>query len=160
MAAPGEVPASGEAGEGVGFLTALSRFWGSVGVHLTALVRLWKLELSEASAVYAKVVLLSFLGAGLAFIGYIFLLLFLAFALERMGGVSWVWISLGFAVLHFVGLALCYWKVRELLRTPTFPNSAAEFEKTFRAFTQGVPSAVSPSSVGVPGVDSLPLDRS
>ena len=69
----------------------------------------------------------------LAIFGYVLILLFIAFLLAIVFGVSWLWISLGLAVLHFVGLAICAFLAVRSLRSPFFKATAAELKRDFDA---------------------------
>jgi uncharacterized membrane protein YqjE len=77
-----------------------------------------------AAALIASVVLAVF--------GYVLILLFIL-SVGIVFGVSWLWISLGLALLHFAGLAICAFLAIKSLRSPFFKATAAELKRDFDA---------------------------
>lgn len=68
-----------------------------------------------------------------AVFGYILVLFFIAFLFAIVFGVSWIWISLGLALLHLAGLAICALMAKKYLRSPFFKATAAELKRDFDA---------------------------
>jgi uncharacterized membrane protein YqjE len=125
---PGESsPPSGSRGL-VGELLSL---WGSFGRHIQALIELAGLEGKEAAALYLRLAVM--LGAAVLFLflGYVFALLFIVFALNALFGFPWIWVVLALAVLHFAVCLICATHVKNHLRSPVFPATAAELRKDF-----------------------------
>ena len=83
----------------------------------TALVHLLVLA---ASVVAALVLLAS---------AYIFLIVSLIFGIAHAVGVSWVWIALAAAVLHFALALFCGLIARQQLSKPMFAASLAELKR-------------------------------
>ena len=90
-----------------GAVPEVLRFAGTFGRHVQGLVQLASIESKEAAMVGVRLLALLIASIVLAVFGYVLILLFIAFLLAIVFGVSWLWISLGLAVLHFVGLAIC-----------------------------------------------------
>ncbi len=116
-----------------GALAELLSFAGSSGRHLQALLALAGHESKEAALLYLRLVIM--LAASLVFVvlGYVFLLLFVAFLLETVFGINWIWITLGFAVLHFIATAICALHVKNHIPTPVFTATAEELKRDFDA---------------------------
>jgi len=114
-----------------GLLAELLSFAGSFGRHLQALLALAGQESKEAAGLYLR--LLVMLGAALVFavLGYVFLLLFLAFLLAMVFGIDWIWIALGFAILHLIVTAVCALHVKKHLSSPVFTATAEELKRDF-----------------------------
>jgi len=112
-----------------GLTAGLLSFWGSVGRHILALVELAGMEGKEAIALYVRLAVM--LIAGLIFLvfGYFLTLLFVVFLIATIFGVSWLWIFLGLAVLHFLVALLCAIHVKTHLKSPVFTATSAEIRK-------------------------------
>ena len=61
--------------------------------------------------------------------GYIFLIVSAIFGLAQAAGVSWIWITLGAAGLHFVLALGCGLFARSRLTKPMFEASVAELKR-------------------------------
>lgn len=61
--------------------------------------------------------------------GYVFLIVSVIFAIAHAAGVSWVWIALGAAVLHFLLAAGCGFFAVTQLKKPMFQVSVAELKR-------------------------------
>jgi len=105
------------------------RLFGSLTRHLQSLLALAGLEGREALALYVRLAIV--LGAALFFaaFGYIFVLLSVAFALEKLFHVEWLWIALGFAVFHLLLAFVGGLYVKKYFRTPVFRATAEEIRK-------------------------------
>ena len=114
-----------------GAVPELLRFAGNFGRHVQGLVQLASIEGKEAAFVGVRLLALLIASIVLAIFGYVLILLFIAFLLATVFGVSWLWISLGLALLHFVGLAICAFLVVKALRSPFFKATAAELRRDF-----------------------------
>ena len=116
-----------------GAVPELLRFAGTFGRHIQGLVQLASLEGKEAALVGVRLLALLIASVVLAIFGYVLILLFIAFLLAIVFGVSWLWISLGLALLHFAGLAICAFLVVKSLRSPFFKATAVELKRDFEA---------------------------
>jgi uncharacterized membrane protein YqjE len=114
-----------------GAVPELLRFAGTFGRHIQGLVQLASLEGKEAAMVGVRLLALLIASVVLAVFGYVLVLLFVAFLLATVFGVSWLWISLGLALLHFAGLAICAFLIVKSLRSPFFKATAAELKRDF-----------------------------
>ena|SRR6476660_866081 len=114
-----------------GAVPELLRFAGTFGRHIQGLVQLASLEGKEAAMVGVRLLALLIASVVLAIFGYVLVLLFVAFLLATVFGVSWLWISLGLALLHFAGLAICAFLIVKSLRSPFFKATAAEMKRDF-----------------------------
>jgi uncharacterized membrane protein YqjE len=61
--------------------------------------------------------------------GYVFLIVSVIFGIAHAAGVSWVWIALAVAVLHFVLAVACGLVAKAQLTKPMFEASVAELKK-------------------------------
>lgn len=104
---------------------------GSVGRHVQALAALAGAETREAAGTYLLALVLMIAGLVLAIFGYAMLILFIAFLAALIFGISWLWISLVLAVLHFVGAAVCILIARNRAAVKQFPATSAELQKDF-----------------------------
>ena len=57
--------------------------------------------------------------------GYIFLLVFAIVGIAHLAGISWIWMALILALLHFVGALLCLVVARAQAKHPMFRDTAA-----------------------------------
>jgi uncharacterized membrane protein YqjE len=119
-----------------GVIPELVRLWGSFGRHIQSLLQLAGLETKEAALVGLRLVIFLAVAAVLSVFGYVLLLLFVAFLLAFIFGISWIWISLGLAVLHFVGVAICAILAKNCLQKPVFKATMAELRRDFEAMKQ------------------------
>lgn len=125
---PGPLPA-----EARGVTAEALRLFGSLTRHLQSLVALAGLEGREAVGLYVRVAIA--LGTALFFaaFGYVFVLLFVAFALDRFFLVPWIWIALGFAVFHLLAAAVGALYVKTKFATPVFRGTAEEIRRDVAA---------------------------
>jgi uncharacterized membrane protein YqjE len=116
-----------------GFVAELLGVLSTFGQHLQALATLAGLESREAVAVYLRVVFALIVALMLAAFGYLLGLLFVAFLLAKVFAVDWLWISLGLAVGHFVGVGVCALYLRAKVRQPVFSATAEELRRDWAA---------------------------
>ena len=116
-----------------GVIPELVRFAGSSGRHVQGLLQLAGLESKEAALVGLRLLILIVAATVLAIFGYVLALFFVAFLLAIAFQISWIWISLGLAVLHFVAVAVCAILTWKYVRTPVFKATAAELKRDFEA---------------------------
>ena len=101
----------------------------SVAAYLAARLQLAGLESREAAGHYLKVaVLLAAAFFGVIF-GYIFLWLAIVFIIHDLLHVSWIWVLLGVAVLHFLIAAAAVIIAKMKLPKAVFAATIAEFKK-------------------------------
>jgi uncharacterized membrane protein YqjE len=133
MADPALPPPADEPETTHGIVAKLLSLGGSFGRHIQALLALAGHESKEAATLYLK--LLAVVVAALVFMvfGYVFLLLFVAFSLAGIFGISWIWISLGLAVLHLVAAAIGGFYVKTHIVSPVFTSTSSELKKDFDA---------------------------
>lgn len=139
MADPALPPPTGGPGTGRGLVAEAMSFFSSIGQHLQALAALVGQESKEAAVLYLTLLVILSLGLILAVFGYIFLLLFVAFLLATFLTISWIWITLGFAVLHLIGTAVCAFIIKEKIKSPVFTETSAELKKDFDALKKAQP---------------------
>jgi uncharacterized membrane protein YqjE len=116
-----------------GALPELVRFAGTFGRHVQGLVQLASLETKEAAMVGLRLLALVIASVVFAVFGYVLLLFFVAFLLAIVFGVSWIWIFLSLAVLHFVAIGICALIAMKYLRSPIFKATTAELKRDFEA---------------------------
>lgn len=131
------IPSAESAAQKSGAVAEVLRLFGSCMRHLQALAGLAAEEGRDAVALYVRLAIM--LGAALVLgaFGYIFVLLTIAFAVEMLFGLSWVWILLALAVLHLLVAFLCALHVRTHFRTPVFRSTAEEIRKDFDSIKRG-----------------------
>src|SRR5215212_7364373 len=61
--------------------------------------------------------------------GYFFLIVSIIFGIAHAAGISWVWIALAAAVLHFALALVCGLIARQQLTKPMFENSVTELKR-------------------------------
>ena len=83
------------------------------------------------SALVHIVILVACLVGALVFVafGYVFLLVSVIFGIAHAAGISWVWIALAVAILHFILAGACGWIARDRLTKPMFESTTAELKK-------------------------------
>jgi uncharacterized membrane protein YqjE len=85
---------------------------------------------SKAALVHLLVLAGCLLAAGILFaFGYVFLLVSAVAAAARALDLSWIWIALGIAVLHFILAFICLLIVRSRIAKPVFRESLTELKK-------------------------------
>jgi uncharacterized membrane protein YqjE len=127
---------SAEARENAGVIPELVRLSGSWGRHFQGLLQLVGLETKEAALVGLRLLIFLVGAIVLAVFGYMLALLFVAFLLAFVFGISWIWISLVLALLHFGGVAFCAISAKNCLRKPFFKASMTELRKDFEAMKE------------------------
>ena len=131
MAEPALSPLDNGPGASRGVLAGLLSFSGSFGQHLQALLALAGHESKEAARLYLRLLIMLIAALVFAVLGYLFLLLFVAFLLATVFGISWIWIALSFAALHLIVMAVCAWQVKTHLPSPIFTATSAELKRGF-----------------------------
>lgn len=116
-----------------GVIPELLRFAGSAGRHVQGLLQLASLETKEAALVGLRLLVLLVAAVVCVAFGYLLSLFFVAFLLAFVFGISWIWISLGLALLHFAVVAFCAIYAKSYLRTPVFKATAVELQRDFEA---------------------------
>jgi uncharacterized membrane protein YqjE len=114
-----------------GVIPELMGFAGSFGRHVLGILQLAGLETKEAAFVGLRLLILLIAGVVFAIFGYLLALFFVAFLAAIAFNISWIWISLGLAVLHFGGVVVCAILAKNYLRTPVFKATAAELQRDF-----------------------------
>lgn len=112
-----------------GPIGSLTHLLGSLGSHFQLLGALFAEEGKEAGT--RVLWALAFLVGALLFatLGYIFLLLGIAFALATLFHWSWIWIALGIGGIHAIAAAGLIRQMVEFFKTPAFPHLRAELQK-------------------------------
>jgi uncharacterized membrane protein YqjE len=114
-----------------GFIGRISGFLAALASYLSARFQLAGLEAKEAMLHYAIVAGLLAGGLVVVVFGYFFLVLFAVFGIAwAIGGPhTWIWVSLGAAVVHFAGAVALVFIARAKLSTPMFTATLEEFKK-------------------------------
>jgi uncharacterized membrane protein YqjE len=85
---------------------------------------------SKIALVHLLVLAGCLIAAGiLGLFGYLFLLASIVAGLARVLHVSWIWVSLGAAGIHFVMALICVVIARSQMKKPMFEVTAAELKK-------------------------------
>lgn len=108
---------------------------GSLGRHAQALGALAGEESREAAALFLRLAIM--LAAAIFFVafGYIIALISIAFVIETIFHVAWIWILLGLAVLHLLVAFICANHVRTHWRTPLFVATRGEIARDLEALS-------------------------
>jgi uncharacterized membrane protein YqjE len=120
-----------------GLAAEAMRLFGSIAQHLQSLATLAGIEGREAVALYAKIGIVLGVALFFAAFGYIFLLLFIAFAIAEWLHGEWIWISLGFAAAHLLGALIAALYVKNRFCTPVFRSTAEEIRKDVASLRGG-----------------------
>jgi uncharacterized membrane protein YqjE len=125
--APDHSPERARAGFFDHALELLAAAWA----YLRARFELASIEGREAGGHWLIALGLLIGGVVLLVFGYFFLWFALIFAIATAlgGGIAWIWVTLGAALLHFAAGALLLVKVREMAKQPLFPVTIDEFKK-------------------------------
>ncbi len=116
-----------------GISAEVMRLLGSLTQHFQSLATLAGLEGREAVGFYVRAAIA--LGATLFFaaFGYVFLVLTVAFALDYFFEVPWIWIALGFGVLHLLGAAIAAAIMKKNFTRPVFRATTEEIRRDIAA---------------------------
>ena len=112
-----------------GLVAELLSLVGSVGRHVQSLGALAGEEAREAGALYLRLAVMLFAAILFAAFGYVLVLLFLAFLIATIFHVAWIWILLGFSLLHLLGAFLCASHVKNHWQTPVFSATTTEIRR-------------------------------
>jgi uncharacterized membrane protein YqjE len=130
---PGVRPVPGRRG----LIDVLLSLVGSFGRYFEAISALAGEEAREAGALYLRLAIMLAAALFFAAFGYILLLLFAAFLIAMVFHVSWIWILLGFTVLHLVVAFVCATHVKNHWRTPVFSATKSELSRDLNALSGG-----------------------
>jgi len=139
MADSGTPPAAAGGQPTRGLTAEASSLAGSFGRHLQALAALAGFETRQAATLYIKLLAVGLVAALCALLGYLFLLLFIAFLVEACLHVRWFWIALAYALLHLGGAILGALYVRRNFQEPVFSATSAELKRDFEALSRFKP---------------------
>lgn len=106
---------------------------GSLGRYISAIGALVGEESREAAALGFRLLVMFLAALFFAALGYIFLILALAFVAAWVLGISWVWILGGFTLLHVMLAYMCARHVRDHARTPLFATTRREISNDIAA---------------------------
>lgn len=132
---PGAQPASGPRG----LLDVVLSLFGSFGRYFESIAALAGEEAREAAALYLRLAVMLAAALFFAAFGYILFLLFAAFLLATVFTISWIWILLGFTVLHLLVAFLCATHVKNHWRTPVFSATKNEISRDLNDLRGGRP---------------------
>jgi uncharacterized membrane protein YqjE len=116
-----------------GLTAELLSMWGSAARHVQALLELAGVEGREALGLYLRLAVLLGVALVFLFVGYLFALVFVVALAASLLGVSWIWISLAFAIIHLLVCFLCALHVKTHFNDPVFTTTSAELRKDFDA---------------------------
>lgn len=112
-----------------GLVAELLSLFGSCGRYLQAIGALAGEEAREAGELYLRLAVMLAAALFFAAFGYILLLLFAAFLIATVFHVAWIWILLGFTLLHIAVAVLCATHVKNHWRTPVFSATKGEISR-------------------------------
>ncbi len=104
-----------------GLVAELLSLVGSFGRYFSALGALAGEESREAAVLGFRLLVMFVAAVFFAALGYVFLILALAFVAAWVLGISWLWILGFFTLLHALLAYLCARHVRDHASTPLFP---------------------------------------
>ncbi|MCK9588055.1 MAG: phage holin family protein [Terrimicrobiaceae bacterium] len=133
----GPVPGGHPVSEPRGLLDGLLSLVGSFGRYFEAIGALAGEEAREAAALYLRLAVMLAAALFFAAFGYVLLLLFAAFLIAAIFPVSWLWILLGFTILHLLVAVICATHVKTHWRTPVFPATKGEISRDLEALRGG-----------------------
>lgn len=120
-----------------GLIDVLLSLFGSFGRYFEAIGALAGEEAREAGALYLRLAIMLAAALFFAAFGYILLLLFAAFLIATIFHVAWIWILLGFTVLHFLVAVVCATHVKTHWRTPVFSATKSEISRDLNSLSGG-----------------------
>ncbi|MFA7344002.1 MAG: phage holin family protein [Terrimicrobiaceae bacterium] len=106
---------------------------GSFGRYLESIGALAGEEAGEAAALFLRLAVMLAAAVFFAAFGYVLLFLFAAFLIATVFQVEWIWILLGFTVLHALVAAVCAAHVKNHWRTPVFAATRSEISRDLDA---------------------------
>ena len=107
-----------------GLLQTVRSLVASLTLFLESRLRLAAQE-SRAAVRHLMTLAASLVAAfALLFFGYVFLIIFVVFEVANLLGVSWIWVALGLALLHFLLALACLIFARGLLKRPILRETA------------------------------------
>jgi len=127
-----------------GIAAEAMRLFGSITQHLQSLAALAGLEGREAAALYIQLAIVLGVALFFAAFGYLFLLLFIAFAIAKYCHGEWVWIALGLSAVHLLGALIAALYVKRKYNTPVFRGTAEEIRRDVAALRGTVNSSPTP----------------
>ncbi len=133
-----------------GFVTDCIRLFGSFSRHFSAIFSLAGLEMKEAVGLYVRIIVMLLAALVFLLLGYVFFILTAAFAIAWLFSVAWVWIALGFTVIHFLIAFVCALAAKRHFRTPVFGTTSSEFRKDFQLLSQHDTTPAPAASVPFP----------
>jgi len=84
---------------------------------------------SKTAIVHPLVLAGCVIAAIFAIFGYLFLLATIVVGIAQGIGVSWIWVSLVVAAIHFLLALICLFIARQRMKKPIFKATAAELKK-------------------------------
>ncbi len=87
------------------------------------------METKEAVGLYVRLIVMLLAALLFVLLGWILLLLTIAFLIAMFTSIAWVWIALGFTLFHFLVAILCATHVKKHFSTPVFQTTSAEIRK-------------------------------
>ena len=114
-------------------IDGLLSLFASFGQYFEAIGALAGEEAREAGELYLRLAVLLAAAVFFAAFGYVLLLFFSAFLIATVFHVSWMWILLGFTVVHFLVAVFCAIQVKSHWRTPVFPATKSEISRDLEA---------------------------
>ena len=127
----GPTPENSQASPPRGLPQQFARVFGTLSGHIQSLAELASLEGREAVARYVRMAIALGVGLLMLLFGYLFLVLFAAFAIATLGGVAWMWVALGMAVFHGIVAIVCVVYVKSTFRKPILTATREELRKDF-----------------------------
>lgn len=114
-----------------GVLAAASEWGAAAAAYLRARMGLFGIEAKDAGL---RVGIAAALGVGAVFVvilGYVLFVFFAIFGIAALigGGNSWIWVTLGAALLHFAIAGACVWIALKKFKDPMFPDSLDQLRK-------------------------------
>ncbi len=116
-----------------GVIAELMSLIGSFGRYLSAIGALVGEESREAAALGFRLLVMFLAALFFAALGYVFLILSLAFVAAWVFGISWLWILGGFTLLHALLAFVCARHVRDHCQTPLFAMTRREISSDIAA---------------------------
>ena len=97
---------------------------GSLAQFFQSRIQLAAQESKAAARRLAVVIGCALAAAGLMFFGYVFFVVFAIVGLARLLGMSWIWVTLVVALLHFGAALVCFVIARTQVKHPMFRETA------------------------------------
>jgi len=112
-------------------LAAASEWGAAAAAYMRARMGLLGIEARDAGARVGIALALAVGAVFVVLLGYVLFIFFAIFGIAALigGGNSWIWVTLGAALLHFALAGACLFIAAKKFKDPMFPDSLDQLRK-------------------------------